>query len=95
MQAFHALKLRIVAFGACFVGYSRLACGTAIKGCDFYAWLRFGGKAEAAALNPAQLAERRMGLLKQSLVEIRTQKKCLIAGEPELANGHLANSPGS
>jgi SAM-dependent methyltransferase len=64
-------------------------------GCEFYAWLQFGGKAVAAALNPAQLAERRMRLLKQSLIEIRAQIDCLIAGEPELANGHLAHSPGS
>jgi hypothetical protein len=55
----------------------------------------FGGKAEAAALNPAQLAGRQMGLLKQSLIEIRAQIECLIAGEPQLANGHLAHRPRS
>jgi hypothetical protein len=58
---------------------------TPSAGSEFYAWLRFGGKAEAAALSPTELAERRMGLLKQSLIEMRAQIEYLLAGEPELA----------
>ena len=51
------------------------------NGCEFYARLRRGAKVEALALDPAELASRRMGLLKQSVLEVQTQIDWLLAGD--------------
>jgi SAM-dependent methyltransferase len=56
------------------------------KGCEFFAWLRRGGKAAAAALEANELNARRMVLMKRSLLEIQTQIKWLLAGEPGLSS---------
>jgi SAM-dependent methyltransferase len=49
-------------------------------GCEFYAWLRRGGKAEAAAMPEAVLARRRLALLKRTLLETKDQIDWLLAG---------------
>jgi hypothetical protein len=55
------------------------------EGCEFFAWLRRGGLVEAASLTSAELAERRLALLKCTLIEIHAQVNWLMAGEPNLA----------
>ena len=41
-------------------------------GCEFYAWLRRGGRA-AAAVSAPELQARRLALLKRTLIETREQ----------------------
>ena len=50
-------------------------------GCEFYVWLRRGGRA-AAALTMAEVNARRLALLKQALLQTREQIDLLFAGEP-------------
>jgi SAM-dependent methyltransferase len=57
---------------------------TAAEGCEFFAWLRRGGLVAAASLSSAELAERRLALLKCTLIEIYAQVSWLLAGEPRL-----------
>jgi SAM-dependent methyltransferase len=66
---------------------------TGPSGCEFFAWLRRGGKAEAAALSDQALAARRLELLKCTLLETRAQIDWLLAGEPELVTGPLRLLP--
>jgi SAM-dependent methyltransferase len=54
------------------------------EGCEFFAWLRRGGGAYAAALLPEEINAQRMTLLKRTLIETRAQIEWLLAGEPEL-----------
>jgi predicted SAM-dependent methyltransferase len=63
----------------------RLEKSTPAEGCEFFAWLRRGGNAEAAALSPDKLASRRLGLLKRTLFETKEQIDWLVAGEQPLA----------
>jgi SAM-dependent methyltransferase len=53
-------------------------------GCEFYAWLRRGGKTSAASLSPKALSDRRLNLLKMMMIEARAQIDWLLAGEPNL-----------
>jgi SAM-dependent methyltransferase len=62
---------------------------TPATGCEFYVWLRRGGKAVAAALTQAEVDTRRLALLKQALLQTREQIDLLVAGEPELEESHL------
>ena len=71
----------------------RIERTTESEGCEFYAWLRRGGKAAAAALSPEAMQVRRMGLLKRTLVEARAQIDWLLAGEPELITAPLGLLP--
>ena len=66
---------------------------TPATGCEFYVWLRRGGKAAAAALTQAELDGRRLALLKHTLLQTREQIDLLLAGEPELEL-RLANQHG-
>jgi hypothetical protein len=59
----------------------RIECITPANGCEFFAWLRRGGAAAAAVLTLDQLAERRLALLKRTLLETRQQIDWLLAGE--------------
>ncbi len=58
---------------------------TEAVGCEFFSWMRRGGKAAATALSDAELAGKRMTLLKRALLETRAQIDWLLASEPELA----------
>ena len=71
----------------------RIERTTESEGCEFFAWLRRGGKLAAAALSPEALQTRRMGLLKRTLLEARAQIDWLLAGEPELVTGPLGLLP--
>ena len=71
----------------------RIERTTESEGCEFYAWLRRGGKAAAAARSPEALQARRMGLLKRTLLEARAQIDWLLAGEPELVTAPLGLLP--
>lgn len=66
---------------------------TGADGCEFFCWLRRGGRAAAAALSGPALAARRLALLKQTLIESRAQIDWLLAGEPELVTGPLGLLP--
>jgi 2-polyprenyl-3-methyl-5-hydroxy-6-metoxy-1,4-benzoquinol methylase len=66
---------------------------TEAVGCEFFAWLRRGGIAAAAALPAEAFAARRMTLLKRTLLETRAQIDWLLAGEPELVTGPLGLLP--
>jgi O-antigen biosynthesis protein len=57
---------------------------TPATGCEFYVWLRRGGKAVAATLSDEGLAALRLALLKRSLLDLRAQIEWLLAAEPEL-----------
>lgn len=50
---------------------------TPAVGCEFYAWLRRGGRGTSAAVNTNELNERRMSLLQQVLADERDQINCL------------------
>lgn len=63
---------------------------TEATGCEFYTWLRRGGRAAAAALSGEVLAARRLALLKRTLLETQAQIDWLLAGEPELRAQHAA-----
>ena len=65
---------------------------TEADGCEFFAWLRRGGIAMAAGA-AAAFAERRMTLLKRTMLEARAQIDWLLAGEPELVTGPLGLLP--
>ena len=58
---------------------------TPATGCEFYAWLRRGGKAAAATLSQPELDARRLGLLKLSLLQIREQIDFMVAGHPSVS----------
>jgi len=58
---------------------------TASVGCEFFAWLRRGGAACAAAYSFDELAAERLRLLKRTLLETREQIDWLLAGEAHLA----------
>jgi SAM-dependent methyltransferase len=60
---------------------------TPAAGCEFFAWLRRGGAASAAALSAEELNARRLMLLKRTLLETRAQIDWLVAGEPALGGG--------
>jgi hypothetical protein len=66
---------------------------TEAVGCEFFAWLRRGGMAAAAALPAEAFAARRMTLLKRTMLEARAQIDWLLAGEPELVTGPLGLLP--
>ena len=66
---------------------------TAAEGCEFFAWLRRGGKSSAAALSQGAFATRRLSLLKQTMLELRAQVDWLLAGEPSLIPSPLALLP--
>jgi hypothetical protein len=53
-------------------------------GCEFYVWLRRGGRAAVAALTQAEFDRRRLALLKRTLLQVREQIDLLVAGEPDL-----------
>jgi hypothetical protein len=57
---------------------------TQAEGCEFFAWLRRGGAAAAAALTDEQLDARRMALLQRTLLETQPQIDWLLAGDPGL-----------
>jgi SAM-dependent methyltransferase len=60
---------------------------TPAEGCEFFAWLRRGGAAKAAAMSGEELAAQRMTLLKRTLLETKAQIDWLLEGEPELITG--------
>lgn len=68
---------------------------TAATGCEFFAWLRRGGIARAAALSDADFSAERLTLLKRTLLEQRAQIDWLLAGEPGLVTGPLGLLPGA
>jgi hypothetical protein len=57
-----------------------------IPGCEFHAWLRRGGKEAAAALTESELNERRLALLKRTLLEAKEQIEFLM---PSHISGEL------
>lgn len=63
----------------------RVDRATPAAGCEFFAWLRRGGKAAAASLTQEEIAGRRLALLKRVLLETQAQIDWLLAGEPDLA----------
>jgi hypothetical protein len=65
---------------------------TPTEGCEFFAWLRRGGKQYAAALAVADVDAQRMRLLKRTLLETEAQIEWLLASEPELATGQTGLS---
>jgi hypothetical protein len=54
---------------------------TPANGCEFFVWLRRGGKTAAASLTEAELAVHRLRLLKRTLVETREQIDWFLAGD--------------
>ena len=58
---------------------------TGANGCEFFAWLSRGGAAAVRSLTDAELAAKRLALLKNTLLEIKEQTDWLLAGEPGLA----------
>jgi SAM-dependent methyltransferase len=66
---------------------------TEAAGCEFHAWLRRGGREAAAQLTESELEERRLALLKRSLIQIRAQIDWLLAGEPDLVQAPLGRLP--
>ena len=56
---------------------------TPATGCEFYAWLRRGGQAAAAALTAAELDGRRLELLKRTLLQTKEQIDFFVAGEAQ------------
>jgi SAM-dependent methyltransferase len=88
--SFELLLLELARLGATDWRVERV---TETAGCEFYAWLRRGGKKAAAALSGKAIAERRMALLKRTLIETRAQIDWLLAGEPDLATGPLGLLP--
>ena len=54
---------------------------TEARGCEFYAWLRRGGKEVAKALSAEDLAQKRLLLLRRMLLETREQIDFMTAGE--------------
>jgi hypothetical protein len=48
------------------------------SGCEFHAWLRRGGEEAAAVLTESELNERRLALLKRTLLEAREQIEFLM-----------------
>src|SRR5262249_38677457 len=61
---------------------------TPAQGCEFFVWLQRGGLSAAASLSPAELAARRLSLLKRRLVEVGTQIDWLLKTEPDLTKAH-------
>ncbi len=53
---------------------------TEARDCEFFAWLRRGGKEAATALSSDELAARRLMLLERTLMETREQVDWLLAG---------------
>jgi hypothetical protein len=53
---------------------------TEARDCEFFAWLRRGGKEAATALSSDELAARRLMLLERTLMETREQVDGLLAG---------------
>ena len=66
---------------------------TGADGCEFFCWLRRGGRAAAAALGDTALSARRLALLKQTLIEGRAQIDWLLAGAPGLVTEPLGSLP--
>jgi GT2 family glycosyltransferase/SAM-dependent methyltransferase len=60
---------------------------TPATGCEFYAWLRRGGQAAAAALSAAELEGRRLELLKRTLLQTKEQIDYFLAGEQQATSG--------
>jgi GT2 family glycosyltransferase len=54
---------------------------TPAAGCEFYAWLRRGGRAAVAAITASQIDKRRLELLKRTLLQVREQTDFLLAGD--------------
>ena len=83
--SFELLMLELARLGETDWRVDRL---TPTLGCEFYVWLRRGrGKAVAAALSNDARDERRLGLLKRILLDVRTQIEWLLAAEPDLVAG--------
>jgi O-antigen biosynthesis protein len=61
---------------------------TPAKGCEFYAWLRPGGKVAAAAVPAAELERRRLELLKRTLLQTKEQIDFFVAGEAQATQVH-------
>jgi SAM-dependent methyltransferase len=57
-----------------------------IPGCEFHAWLRRGGEEAAAAVTESELNERRLALLRRTLLEAREQIEFLM---PSAISGEL------
>ena len=90
-SSFELLLLELAALGETDWRVERT---TAAEGHEFFAWLRRGGQARAAAMPREVLAARRLALLKQVMIETRAQIDWLLAGEPELVAGPLGLLPG-
>ncbi len=91
-SSFELLMLELAALGET---DWRVERATAAEGCEFFAWLRRGGQARAAAMPREVLTARRLALLKQAMLETRAQIDWLLAGEPELVAGPLGLLPGA
>jgi Methyltransferase domain len=62
---------------------------TPAQGCEFFAWLRRGGRFSTAALTAEATTAKRLVLLKRIMLEVRAQIDWLLAGEPELVTRPL------
>ena len=89
-SSFELMLLELARFGVTDWQIDRTTDAT---GCEFYAWLRRGGKATAAKIPEAVLTERRLTLLKRIMLENRAQIDWLLAGEPELVTGPIGLLP--
>jgi predicted SAM-dependent methyltransferase len=79
--SFELVLLELARFGETDWRVERI---TPASGCEFFAWLRRGGTTVAATLSPDELAQRRVTLLKRTLLELRAQTDWLIAGDQAL-----------
>ena len=68
--SFELVMLELARLGETDWGVERITPAT---GCEFYVWLRRGGKTTAAALSETQLNAQRLELLRRTLLEIREQ----------------------
>ena len=82
-SSFELILLELARLGATDWRVERV---TPTDGCEFFAWLRPGGGADAASLSVDDLDIRRMALLKRTLLESQTQLEWLLVSEPELAS---------
>ena len=61
---------------------------TPATGCEFFAWLRRGGQAAAAALPVAELEGQRLELLKRTLLQTKEQIDFFVAGDAQSTQVH-------
>jgi SAM-dependent methyltransferase len=91
--AFELIILELNRLGKIDLRFDR---GTDANGCEFYVWLKKGGRKSIQSYTEIQFNTRRMRLLKRCLLEQRTQIDWLLAGEPTLLDiqQHAAENEG-